>query len=72
MENVLGESRKMITDCLKSLVAALSDLKGTLVEVESSGQKEVQRLMILGAPLQMLIRYFNLRRLAGSTGVYSL
>ncbi|KAG6429306.1 hypothetical protein SASPL_107355 [Salvia splendens] len=30
----------MIPDCCKFLEAALSDLKGTLVEVESSGQKE--------------------------------
>ncbi|KAG8363464.1 hypothetical protein BUALT_Bualt19G0025200 [Buddleja alternifolia] len=39
-ENVLAESRMMVPDCRKRLEAALSDLKGTLVEMEESGQKE--------------------------------
>ncbi|KAI3449038.1 hypothetical protein Pfo_005703 [Paulownia fortunei] len=39
-ENVLAESRMMVPDCRKRLEAALSDLKGTLVELEESGQKE--------------------------------
>ncbi|CAA2983202.1 tubulin-folding cofactor A [Olea europaea subsp. europaea] len=38
-ENVLAESRMMIPDCRKRLEAALDDLKGTLVELESN-QKE--------------------------------
>ncbi|KAH6767527.1 tubulin folding cofactor A [Perilla frutescens var. hirtella] len=39
-ENVLGESRMMVPDCRKRLEAALSDLKGTLAELEESGEKE--------------------------------
>ncbi|KAG6422467.1 hypothetical protein SASPL_119039 [Salvia splendens] len=39
-ENVLAESRMMVPDCRKRLETALSDLKATLVEVESSGQKD--------------------------------
>ncbi|KAL0410760.1 UNVERIFIED_CONTAM: Tubulin-folding cofactor A [Sesamum latifolium] len=39
-ENVLAESRMMVPDCRKRLEAALSDIKGTLAELEESGQKE--------------------------------
>ncbi|KAL2478030.1 Tubulin-folding cofactor A [Forsythia ovata] len=39
-ENVLAESRMMIPDCRKRLEGALADLKGTLVELEESDQKE--------------------------------
>ncbi|XP_031091340.1 tubulin-folding cofactor A [Ipomoea triloba] len=40
-ENVLAESRMMIPDCHKRLEAALTDLKGTLVEIEEElNQKE--------------------------------
>ncbi|KAL8516334.1 hypothetical protein ACS0TY_014845 [Phlomoides rotata] len=39
-ENVLAESRMMVPDCHKRLEAALTDLKGTLAELEESGQKE--------------------------------
>ncbi|KAK4416083.1 hypothetical protein Salat_2715700 [Sesamum alatum] len=39
-ENVLAESRMMVPDCRKRLEAALSDLKGTVAELEESGQKE--------------------------------
>ncbi|EYU42334.1 hypothetical protein ABFS83_14G152000 [Erythranthe nasuta] len=39
-ENVLAESRMMVPDCHKRLESALSDLKGTLVELEESGEKE--------------------------------
>ncbi|KAM3265470.1 Tubulin-folding cofactor A [Capsicum annuum] len=39
-ENVLAESRMMVPDCHKRLEAALEDLKGTLVELEETDQKE--------------------------------
>ncbi|KAL2489418.1 Tubulin-folding cofactor A [Forsythia ovata] len=39
-ENVLAEFRMMIPDYRKRLEGALSDLKGTLVELEESDQKE--------------------------------
>ncbi|XP_021714134.1 tubulin-folding cofactor A-like [Chenopodium quinoa] len=39
-ENVLAESRMMIPDCRKRLESALADLKGTLAELEESGEKE--------------------------------
>ncbi|KAF8379181.1 hypothetical protein HHK36_028610 [Tetracentron sinense] len=39
-ENVLAESRMMIPDCHKRLEASLTDLKGTLVELEESNLKE--------------------------------
>ncbi|KNA22829.1 hypothetical protein SOVF_030380 [Spinacia oleracea] len=39
-ENVLAESRMMIPDCRKRLESALADLKGTLVELEVSSEKE--------------------------------
>ncbi|XP_073278313.1 tubulin-folding cofactor A-like [Primulina huaijiensis] len=39
-ENVLAESRMMIPDCHKRLEAALTDLKGFLVELEESDLKE--------------------------------
>ncbi|KAL3615501.1 hypothetical protein CASFOL_041162 [Castilleja foliolosa] len=39
-ENVLAESRMMVPDCRKRLEAALSDLKGSLAEMEESGEKE--------------------------------
>ncbi|KAE9459950.1 hypothetical protein C3L33_08137, partial [Rhododendron williamsianum] len=43
-ENVLAESRMMIPDCHKRLEAALTDLKGTLVELEESDHKEGQEI----------------------------
>nr|XP_016437782.1 PREDICTED: tubulin-folding cofactor A-like [Nicotiana tabacum] len=39
-ENVLAESRMMVPDCRKRLEAALDDLKGTLVELEETDQKD--------------------------------
>ncbi|EEF38347.1 tubulin-folding cofactor A [Ricinus communis] len=39
-ENVLAESRMMIPDCRKRLEAAIADLKGTLVELEESDNKD--------------------------------
>ncbi|KAJ8565780.1 hypothetical protein K7X08_008356 [Anisodus acutangulus] len=39
-ENVLAESRMMVPDCRKRLEAALEDLKGTLVELEETDEKE--------------------------------
>jgi len=43
-ENVLAESRMMIPDCHKRLEAALTDLKGTLAELEESDHKEGQEI----------------------------
>ncbi|XP_051129232.1 tubulin-folding cofactor A [Andrographis paniculata] len=43
-ENVLAESRMMVPDCRKRLEAALSDLKGTLTELEESGEKEASEI----------------------------
>ncbi|XP_009804218.1 tubulin-folding cofactor A [Nicotiana tabacum] len=39
-ENVLAESRMMVPDCRKRLEAALDDLKGALVELEETDQKD--------------------------------
>ncbi|CAA0842455.1 Nucleotide-diphospho-sugar transferase family protein [Striga hermonthica] len=38
-ENVLAESRMMVPDCRKRLESALTDLKGTLAELEESGEQ---------------------------------
>ncbi|KAL3348361.1 hypothetical protein AABB24_021827, partial [Solanum stoloniferum] len=39
-ENVLAESRMMVPDCRKRLEGALEDLKGTLVELEETDEKQ--------------------------------
>ncbi|XP_042493857.1 tubulin-folding cofactor A-like [Macadamia integrifolia] len=38
-ENVLAESRMMIPDCQKRLETSLTDLKGTLAELEETNQQ---------------------------------
>ncbi|XP_058221749.1 tubulin-folding cofactor A [Rhododendron vialii] len=43
-ESVLAESRMMIPDCHKRLEVALTDLKGTLAELEESDHKEGQEI----------------------------
>lgn len=37
---MLAESRMMVPDCRKRLEAALDDLKGALVELEETDQKD--------------------------------
>ncbi|EPS69677.1 hypothetical protein M569_05090, partial [Genlisea aurea] len=37
-ENVLAESKMMVPDCHKRLVAAVADLSATLAELENSGE----------------------------------
>lgn len=39
-ENVLAESRMMVPDCRKRLEGALEDLKGALVELEKTDEKQ--------------------------------
>ncbi|XP_057498605.1 tubulin-folding cofactor A-like [Actinidia eriantha] len=58
-ENVLAESRMMIPDCRKRLEAALADLKGTLVELESSKQKEGPEIDDAGSTITEVEQLFQ-------------
>ncbi|GFY92040.1 tubulin folding cofactor A [Actinidia rufa] len=58
-ENVLAESRMMIPDCRKRLEAALADLKGTLVELESSNQKEGPEIDDAGSTIAEVEQLFQ-------------